>query len=141
MESKFMKKALFLLLLLASWAHLAPPAGAQPKVPSTEPQPIIGVISDEVARQRLRAAGIDQVAVVKREGDRIILRGAIDGQRVTLQMNALNGNVVDPRHPARRIVIPRTAPDRVAGPQVTVPQSRMSDAELMRGAVTPLPKK
>jgi hypothetical protein len=140
MESKVMKNALFLLLLLASSAHLASPAGAQSGVPSIDNKPVIGVISDEVARQRLQAAGIDQAAVVGREGDRIVLRGAINGQFVTLHMNALNGNVVDPRYPGRPIYIPRPPTGLVAGPQVTVPRYRISDPALMRGAVTPRPK-
>jgi hypothetical protein len=133
-----MKATSFLVALLAACASLAPPAGAHPDDVNNA-KPRTGVVSDEVARQRLQSAGVQQVAVVKREGSLITLSGSIDGNPVTLHMNAQSGNVVDPRDPERAIALPRAEAVRpmVSGPQVPVPRSRLSDPALMREAIAP----
>jgi hypothetical protein len=134
-----MKATSFLVALLAACASLAPRAAAAHPDDVNNAKPRTGVVSDEVARQRLQSAGVQQVAVVKREGSLIILSGSIDGNPVTLHMNAQSGNVVDPRDPQRAIALPRAEAVRpmVSGPQVPVPRSRLSDPALMREAIAP----
>jgi hypothetical protein len=130
-----MKATSLLVALLATCACLAAPARAHDEdLRSAKPR--IGTISDEVARQRLQAAGVQQATVVKRERNLIILQGTVNGSPVTLHMNAQSGDVVDPREPTRKIAVPGTQALRpmIAAPQVPVARERLSDPELMRNA-------
>jgi hypothetical protein len=126
----------FSIVLIAGLA-MQPGAGAHDdhyRSPNLKPR--IALISNEVAAQRLRVAGIDNVRIVGREARHILLEGVVGGRRMTLRMNAVTGEVVDARNPAR-IVLPvgRSERPRVTGPQLQLERSRIADPDLMREAV------
>ncbi|MDQ1920249.1 hypothetical protein [Massilia pseudoviolaceinigra] len=78
---------------------------------------------------------------VKREQGVIMLRVSVDGAPVTVHMDALSGNVVDPNNPARRIATAGIGrlPAMVLVPQLRVPRSRLSKPDRMREAAAPAP--
>ncbi|ATQ78009.1 hypothetical protein CR152_28495 [Massilia violaceinigra] len=135
-----MKTTFSLLVLMAACASLPSPAAAHDDDPRGA-KPRIGLISNDVALQRLRAAGVPGATVIKREQGVIVLRASIDGKPVTVHMDALNGNMVDPGNPARRIATPGIGrlPPMVSVPQLRVPRARLSEPDLMREAAAPAP--
>jgi hypothetical protein len=98
-------------------------------------RPRVGLISNEVAVQRLRLAGVRNPIVVGRERGRILVQGTVRGGRALLSMDASSGVTVFANNP-RRVVIPRgiAQQPQVRGRQVPVDRSRIADPTLMRGA-------
>ena len=109
-------------------------------------KPRIGIISDDVARQRLKLAGVENAEILRREGQRIVARGVVGGQPVTLHMDALQGAITDAAEPQRRLNGPRVVGPGVmasaaagadSAPRSTptvIERSRVADPELMRDA-------
>lgn len=112
-------------------------------------KPRIGIISDDVARQRLKLAGVENAEILHRESQRIVARGVVGGHLVTLLIDTLQGTVTDAAEPSRKLSGPG-----VAGPSVTTSAStgansarpdselvvngaRIADPELMRDAAKP----
>lgn len=112
-------------------------AHSQQRVPEIRPEN--GLISDEVAVQRLRAAGVDNPRVLRREGTDILLQGSFRGQATTLRLDALQGKLVDTAAPAKALSGPGATIDRpqVTSPQLITPRAGLSEPALMREAVRP----
>jgi hypothetical protein len=124
---------------LVAGLALVVPAAAQQLTPDLQPR--IGQISDEVALQRLRMAGIENPRVLRREGTDIIAQGSFQGRKATLRLDALRGRLVDTAAPSAVIVGPgaTVAQPMVTGPQLPQERSTLSDPALMRGAIRPQP--
>jgi hypothetical protein len=102
--------------------------------------PRIAQISDEVALQRLRSAGVQEPRVIRREDGRIVLQGMMGGRPTTLNMDALRGHAVDAADPSRMIVGPSAAvAPAVTGPQLRQDRGQLSDPALMRDAARARP--
>lgn len=103
-----------------------------------ELRPRIGLISNEVAVQRLRAAGVRNPVIVRRDAARITARGIVRGRLVTMHMDAKRGLTVVAGNP-RQVIIPLgVAPNpMVRGSQLRVDRARVADPRLMRNAVRP----
>jgi hypothetical protein len=71
---------------------------------SKEIAPRIGQISDEVARQRLTAAGLQRPEIAERSSERIVARALHNGQLLTLHIHPLTGAITDERDPTRKMV-------------------------------------
>jgi len=114
-------------------------AHSQPRVPDIRPR--VGQISDEVALQRLRAAGVDNPRVLRREGTDILVQGSFQGRETTLRLDGLQGTLVDTAAPAKELLGLGATIDRpqVTGPQLVAPRAALSDPALMREAVRPQP--
>ena len=144
----------FAALVLGTGLLAAPglvsPVSAQPPAPPGSPhthsrsrpeiRPRIGQISDEVALQRLRIAGVENPRVLRREGSAIVAQGSIGGQDATLRLDALQGRLVNTDAPAMSLAGPGAAAverPMVNGRQLREPRSALSDPALMRDAVRP----
>jgi hypothetical protein len=103
-------------------------------------QPRIGQISNEVAIQRLRTAGVENPQIVWRAGSQIIVEGIFEGRSATLRMDALQGHVTDEGDPARVIIGPGVAVEQpmITGPQLYQERSILSAPALMLDAVQDL---
>jgi hypothetical protein len=108
-----------------------------PGAPNLRPR--IGQISDEVALQSLRMAGIDNPRVVRREGTQIVAKGNMRGREVTLQLDTLQGRLVDMAAPSVALGGPGATVARplISGPQLRAPRSALSEPMLMRDAIRP----
>jgi hypothetical protein len=118
---------------------LVVPAAAQQPTPDVRPR--IGQISDEVALQRLRMAGVENPRVLRREGTDIIAQGSVQGREATLRLDALRGRLVDTANPSAVIAGPGAPVSQpsVTGPQLRQERSVLSDPALMREAIRPQP--
>jgi hypothetical protein len=106
---------------------------------SADVKPRIGQISDEVARQRLTSAGLEQPEVLGREGDQINVRVSLNGQLFTLRVHALTGAITEARDSSRQPVpIPglTTRPGPIRS-QISPTREQISDKALMQRAVVP----
>jgi hypothetical protein len=115
------------------------PAIAQQPTPDLRPR--IGQISDEVALERLRMAGVENPRLLRREGTEIIAQGYFQGRDATLRLDALRGRLVDPAVPSVVIAGPGATVARpvVTGPQLRQERSLLSEPALMREAIRPQP--
>jgi hypothetical protein len=127
--------------LLASFTQLSS-AVAQPVEHGAHVRdplrPRVGLISNEVAVQRLRVAGVRNSVVVGRDSNRILIQGTLRGRRALLSMDATSGVTVLANNP-RQVIIPRGAAlnPLVTGRQVPVNRARIADPRLMRAVETP----
>jgi hypothetical protein len=114
-------------------------AAAQQPTPDLRPR--VGQISDEVALQRLRMAGVENPSVLRREGTEIIAQGNLQGRETTLRLYALRGRLVDADAPSAVIAGPGATVSRpvVTGPQLHHDRSTLSEPALMREAIRPRP--
>ncbi len=92
-----------------------------------EMAPRLGLISDEVAVQRLTLAGVRAPEVLSRGPEGVALRG-----EVVLTLDPATGVVVDALAPGL-VVVPLG--NRAAPPPEPVDRGRIADPALMRGAV------
>jgi hypothetical protein len=101
-------------------------------------RPRIGVISNVVALQQLRMAGLANPRIVTRDATRIVVQGDIAGQPTILHMDPLRGGAVLAADP-RRVIIPlgTAAAPMVRGAQLRLDWARIADPALMKGAVQP----
>jgi hypothetical protein len=131
-----MLKCCFLVIGLLG---VAAAAQAQPRTPDIHNR--IGNISDEVAVQRLRLAGVENPRILRREGQQIIVQGNVQGRETTLRVDALRGFVTEAANPAAVVVAPGVAAANpvVTGRQLLQPRETLADPLLMREAVRPGP--
>jgi hypothetical protein len=124
---------LVISLLIASVAE------AQPVAPDIHNR--VGAISDEVALQRLRSAGVENPRILRREDLQIVAQGTLRGRETTLRIDALRGAVIDTANPTALLVAPGLAVGRpeVTGRQLLQPRTTLADPSLMREAVRPSP--
>lgn len=101
-------------------------------------RPRVGLISNEVAVQRLRLAGVQNPMVVGRDRGRILVQGTVRERRALLSMDAASGVTVLANNP-RQIIIQRgIAPNpQVRSRQVPVDRSRIAEPSLMRAVQNP----
>ena len=118
---------------------LGMPALAQPAAP--ELRPMVGLMSDEVALQRLRMAGVENPRVLRREGTDIVAQGTLQGRDTTLRLDAMQGRLVDTSAPTKALGGPGAVIEHpvVTGPQLNIPRAALSDPALMREATKPKP--
>ncbi|HEX8239662.1 MAG TPA: hypothetical protein VF574_08005 [Allosphingosinicella sp.] len=109
-------------------------AAMQPGPARPEPKPRIARISEEVALQRLRVAGVTDVRIVRRDSASVVLEGRVEGRRLLMRMDGTTGKVVSANDPAR-VIVPTGRP---MGATVVLPQpierDRIADPVLMREA-------
>jgi hypothetical protein len=120
-----------------------PTPGVHAHDPQAAPdlRPRVGQISDEVALQRLRMAGIENPRVVRRVGTEIIAQGTLQGRQATLRLDALQGRLVDTAAPSVALAGPGTtvAHPLITGPQLRELRSELSEPILMRDVIRPQP--
>lgn len=98
-------------------------------------EPRVGRVSDEVALQRARTAGLVKPRILERKGERIYLRDF--NNTSDLEIDGIAGGIALTRKggPLSRVGIePRL---NVVGPQISEPRLKLSDPIMMRGAVQP----
>ena len=128
----------FPIVLLAGLAMQPAASGHDDHFRSPNLKPRIALISNEVAMQRLRVAGIGRVRLLGREPRYILLEGVVGGRTTRLRMDARTGLTVDARNPARIVLPLGSSPrPRVTGSQLKEERPQIADPELMREAVRP----
>lgn len=101
----------------------------------------IGAISDEVAVERLRLAGVENPRVVRREGSQIIVQGGVQGRETTLRMDAQRGGVTEAANPSVVLLAPGAAAARPAVTGRQLPERAIvANPALMRDVVRPSPQ-
>jgi hypothetical protein len=130
MIAKFLLVGIVLALANTVFAH-------EEDLRSGKLKPTVGQISDEVALERARTAGLSSQRVVRREGTRIFLEGMVEGRVVELEIDAMSGHAVEVGGERRLMIGPEGVLSRpsVSGPQVPVESRKLSDPALMRGVV------
>jgi hypothetical protein len=129
-------RALTLALLAAALAVTVPSIAHDQRYRSPDLKPRIGLMSDEVALQRLRTAGIANPRVIRRERGRLVVEALVGSDTTTLYVDLLRGSVTNARNPAQ-IIVPIGRADRpqVTGPQLRVERERLADPSRMRNMV------
>lgn len=129
-------RASFLAAIVVALAGASPSAGHDQRFRSPDLKPRIGLMSNEVALQRLRTAGIVNPRVLRREGDRLILQAVVGGEARTLHMDLSRGEVTDASNPSRVVLsVGRSDRPLVTGSQLQVDRRRLSDPALMRDTI------
>src|SRR5262245_39832130 len=121
-ENAMLRCCLVVISLLGAGA-----AQAQRQAPDIHNR--IGTISDEVAVQRLRMAGVENPRILRREGQHIIVQGGVQGRETTLRVDSLRGAVTEVANPAAVLVAPGAAAAHpvVTGRQLTQPRATLAD--------------
>lgn len=130
-HTRRLRPAFLASCVLLACSGYAAVAAAQPTTHgghAEELRPRVGLISNEVAVQRLRLAGVQNPVVMRRERGRILIQGTVRGGRTLLSMDASSGVTVLANNP-RQVIIPRgiARNPQVRGRQVPVDRSRIAD--------------
>jgi hypothetical protein len=102
-------------------------------------RPTVGNISNEVAVARLKAGGVENPSVVRREQGKVIVRGTLQGKQTEIEFNTTNGRAIE-AGPTRRLLLgPHGSLERpfVKGKQVPGDHRIIANPALMKGVVAP----
>jgi hypothetical protein len=96
----------------------------------------VGKISDDVALARLKTAGVQNPAIVRRTNDKLILHGEVEGRAAEIEVNVMSGHAVD-LSADRRLIGPQGTLARplITGREVPVDHHDIARPELMQNAV------
>jgi hypothetical protein len=99
----------------------------------------VGKISDEVALARLKTAGVQNSAVVRRDDNKLILRGEVEGRSAEIEVDVMSGHAVDLGANRRTLIGPQGTFERpqITGRELPVDHHDIARPELMRNAIHP----
>jgi hypothetical protein len=88
MKTSIAISALFMLALVGFYK---PVAANEDELKAGSLQPRIGVVSETVARQKLKTYGVTKVQEVKLVGNQYLIKAVYEGKPMDLEMNAESG--------------------------------------------------
>jgi hypothetical protein len=99
----------------------------------------VGKISDDVALARLKTAGVQNPTVVRRDDDKLVLRGEVEGRTAEIEVDVMSGHAVDLGADRRSLIGPQGTLERplITGRELPVDHHDIARPELMRNAVRP----